>query len=112
MMKLRLLLSFLAFCSVFTINAQRYLTPQFTAVTKTTAIYGQNFTVLTTSVTGHTARQPLVCDIYQAVGDAGTGRPVMILYQQAIFCLNLFADHLRATVQTLSLLKCVLVLQN
>ena len=77
-MKKQLLLLLLAFCSVLTLNAQRYLTPQFTEVTKTTAIYGQNYTALTLSVTGHTARQPLVCDIYQPTGDAATGRPAMI----------------------------------
>ena len=78
MKKQRLLLLVLAFCSVFTLSAQRYLTPQFTGVDKTTAIYGQNFTVLTLSVTGHTLRQPLVCDIYQPTGDAATNRPLMI----------------------------------
>lgn len=79
-MKQRLLLLVLAFCSVMTLNAQRYLTPQFTAVTKTTAIYGQNFTALTLSVTGHTMRQPLVCDIYQPTGDVTTAkRPLMIM---------------------------------
>ena len=78
MKKQLLLLLILAVCSVFTLNAQRYLTPQFTEVTKTTAIYGQNYTALTLSVTGHTARQPLVCDIYQPTGDAATGRPAMI----------------------------------
>ena len=78
-MKQKLLLSLLVFCSVMTLNAQRYLTPQFTGVTKSTAIYGQNFTVLTLSVTGHTLRQPLVCDIYQPTGDViTTGRPLMI----------------------------------
>ena len=78
-MKKRLLLFVLAFASILTLNAQRYLTPQFTGVTKSTAIYGQNFTALTLSVTGHTARQPLVCDIYQPTGDAVTNRPAMIM---------------------------------
>ena len=79
-MKKRLLLFILASCSIFMLNAQRYLTPQFSGVTKSTAIYGQNFTVLTLSVTGRTARQPLVCDIYQPTGDVviPTGRPLMI----------------------------------
>ena len=77
-MKQRLLLLVFAFCSVMTLNAQRYLTPQFTAVTKTTAIYGQNFTALTLSVTGHTLRQPLVCDIYTPTGDVATARPLVI----------------------------------
>ena len=78
MKKQLLFLLILAFCSVSTLNAQRYLTPQFTDVTKTTVAYGQNYTALTLSVTGHTARQPLGCDIYQPTGDAGTGRPAMI----------------------------------
>lgn len=79
MIKQRLLLLLLAIFSILSLNAQRYLTPQFTGVTKSTAIYGQNFTALTLSVTGHTARQPLVCDIYQPTGDVATNRPAVIL---------------------------------
>ena len=83
-MKLRLLLLVFTFCSFFSLNAQRYLTPQFTAVTKTTAIYGDNFTVLSLSVTGHSSRAsafpvpPMAVDIYQATGDTVSKRPLMI----------------------------------
>jgi hypothetical protein len=85
MMKQRLLLLVLAFSSTFALNAQRYFTPQFTGVTKTTAIYGQNFTALTLSVTGHTARQPLVGDIYQPTGDTAARRPAMIFLSTGNF---------------------------
>ena len=84
-MKQRLLLLVLAFSSAFALNAQRYLTPQFTDVTKTTTAYGFNYTVLTLSVTGHTARQPLAGDIYQPVGDANTSRPAMIFLSTSNF---------------------------
>jgi hypothetical protein len=79
MIKQRLLLFVLAFCSVMTLNAQRYLTPQYTGVTTTTAAYGQNFTAITISVTGHTLRTPLACDIYQGTGDTASLRPAMIM---------------------------------
>ena len=60
------LLLLLAFCSVLTLNAQRYFTPQFSAVTKTAAVNcAQNYTVITLSATGHTARSALRCDIYE-----------------------------------------------
>ena len=79
MTKQRLLLLALSFCSTFLLNAQRYLTPQFTAVTKTAAVpYGQNFTVATTASTGHTSRQTLRCDIYEPTGDTAKLRPLMI----------------------------------
>ena len=73
------LLLLLAFCSVLTLNAQRYMTPQFSDVTKTAAVtYAQNYTVITLSATGHTARSPLRCDIYQPTGDTAALRPLMI----------------------------------
>lgn len=73
------LLFVMAFFSLLTLNAQRYVTPLFTGVTKTTTFYGQNFTVLTLPVTGHTLRLPLECDIYQPTGDTARNRPVMIM---------------------------------
>lgn len=78
MKKQLLILCILTFCSFSMLSAQRYLTPQFSAVSKSTVIYGQNFTALTLSVTGRTARQPLVGDIYQPTGDTETKRPAMI----------------------------------
>lgn len=88
-MKQRLLLLVLAFSSVFALNAQRYLTPQFTAVSKSTAIYGDNFTVLSLSVTGRSSRAskfpvpPMAVDIYKPTGDADSAnttkkRPLMV----------------------------------
>jgi hypothetical protein len=79
-MKKQLLL-LVALMSMFAFNmqAQRYLTPQFTGVTKTATAYGFNYTVLTLSTAlGHTARQPLAVDIYQPTGDTASNRPVFI----------------------------------
>lgn len=62
------------------LKAQKYLTPQFTDVEKSTAIYGYNYTVLTLSVPtiGHTTKQPLVADVYQPKSDTTTKRPLVI----------------------------------
>jgi len=76
MKKLTLLLLLCAF--VGQANAQRYIEQVFTAATKTTAIYGSNFTALTLAVTGHTARQPLEMNVYQPTGDVETARPLVI----------------------------------
>ncbi len=79
MKKLTLLLLFVAAFAVNMVNAQvRYLNQVFTGYTKTTAIYGTNFTALTLPVTGHTMRQPLVMDVYQPTGDVETERPLAI----------------------------------
>ncbi|MBV6439845.1 MAG: hypothetical protein EPGJADBJ_01499 [Saprospiraceae bacterium] len=72
-----LLLTFLAI-STNLLAQQRYLEPVFTQASKTTAIYGSNFTALTLPVTGHTMRQPLVMDVYQPVGDTEAERPLVI----------------------------------
>jgi hypothetical protein len=78
-MKKRSILVFSLIVSTFVnLQAQRYLTPQFTDVTRSTAIYGQNFTVLPLLAGGRLTRQPLVCDIYQANGDTLSRRPLMI----------------------------------
>lgn len=78
-MKKIYLLLFVLFATVSTnLKAQKYLTSQFSAVDKTTVIYGANYTVLTLSVTGHTARQPLVADVYTPKGDTSSARPLMI----------------------------------
>jgi len=78
MKKLTLLLLLVAAFAVHTASAQRYLQQVFTGYTKTTAIYGSNFTALTLATTGHTLRQPLVMDVYQPTGDAVTARPLAI----------------------------------
>ncbi|MEI6408814.1 MAG: T9SS type A sorting domain-containing protein [Bacteroidota bacterium] len=76
MKKLTLLLLLCALVSQA--QAQRYLEQVFTAASKTTAIYGSNFTALTLAVNGHTARQPLVMNVYQPTGDVATARPLII----------------------------------
>jgi hypothetical protein len=61
------------------ISAQRYLSPVFSQATRTTAIYGFNYTVLPLAVPGgHTLKQPLVMQVYQPVGDTETARPLII----------------------------------
>ncbi|MEO0043307.1 MAG: hypothetical protein RL329_2755, partial [Bacteroidota bacterium] len=85
-MKKRSILVFSLFVSTFvSLQAQRYLTPQFTATTRSTAIYGQNFTILPLLAGGRFTRQPLVCDIYQATGDTASGRPLMIFMSTSNF---------------------------
>ncbi|MEO6759586.1 MAG: hypothetical protein ABIO24_09040, partial [Saprospiraceae bacterium] len=78
MKKLTLLLLLMSVMALNMVQAQRYLHQVFTGYTKTTAIYGSNFTALTLPVTGHTARQPLVMDVYQPEGDLVTARPLAI----------------------------------
>lgn len=76
--KLPILLLLLAFG--LTVSAQnRYLEPVFSDVTRTTAIYGFNYTVLPLAVPGgRTARQPLVMQVYTPNGDTETERPLII----------------------------------
>jgi Secretion system C-terminal sorting domain len=74
----KLLLLLLSFTlSVFTLTAQRYLTNQFPAVTKTTTSYANNYTVLFVAG-GHTIKQALNADVYQPTGDTVSKRPLMI----------------------------------
>lgn len=62
-----------------TISAQeRYLEPVFTQVSKTTRVYGSNFTILPALFGGHSTRQPLAVDIYTPDGDVETSRPLII----------------------------------
>jgi hypothetical protein len=63
-----------------TVSAQnRYLEPVFSDVTRTTAVYGFNYTVLPLAVPGgRTARQPLVMHVYTPNGDTETERPLII----------------------------------
>lgn len=74
------------------LTAQRYLTETFTAASKTTAIYGANFTVLSISTTGHTAKQPLVMDVYQPAGDVETARPLIIYAHTGNFLPWVYPD--------------------
>ncbi|MFN0014353.1 MAG: T9SS type A sorting domain-containing protein [Saprospiraceae bacterium] len=70
----------LLLCLSATAQPHRYLDPVFTTVKKTSpVVYGFNYTVLTISTLGHTAKQPLVMDIYEPEGDVQTERP-LILY--------------------------------
>ena len=77
-MKKLLLLLLVTMLGMSSVNAQRYLTPQFTAVTKTRVVYGTNYTVLAVPVVGRTLRQPLQADLYVPEGDTATKRPVVI----------------------------------
>lgn len=79
-MKKLLLLLFFTMLGLGGINAQRYLTPQFTGVTKQRVIYGTNYTVLAVPVTGRTLRQPLQADLYLPEGDTASKRPVVIYF--------------------------------
>lgn len=57
----------------------RYLDQVFTQASKTTIIYGSNYTVLPLAVPGsHTLKQPLVAQVYAPVGDTETNRPLVI----------------------------------
>jgi len=71
------------------LQAQRYLSEVFTSVNVQHDIpYGSNFTVLTVGVTGHTARQPLVMDVYTPNGDTETNRPVILYFRTGDFLPN------------------------
>jgi hypothetical protein len=85
-MKKRSILVFsLVVSALMSLNAQRYLTPQFSDITKSTTYYAQNFSVITLSVTGHTMRLPLSCDVYQPTGDTVSSRPLMIFLSTSNF---------------------------
>lgn len=64
---------------------KRYLEPVFSGVSKNTVIYGHNFHVLYVPVTGHTALQPLVADVYQPDGDTETARPLILYFHSGNF---------------------------
>lgn len=74
------------------VTAQRYLTETFTAASKTTAIYGSNFTVFTIATAGHTARQPLVMDVYEPAGDVETARPLIVYAHTGNFLPWVYPD--------------------
>jgi hypothetical protein len=77
----------IAFVASQTATAQRYLTPQFSAVTKTTIVYGYNATVLTYSVPtiAQAVTQPLAADVYTPTGDTQTDRPVVVYWHSGNF---------------------------
>lgn len=87
-MKKNLLFFLVFFASIMTLNAQRYLTPQFKDVSRTTTIYGFNYTVLAVPVVGHTVKQPLVADVYQPNGDTETARPLALYFHSGNFLPN------------------------
>jgi hypothetical protein len=67
------------FCVAKAQESQRYLDPVFDEVDVIpNAVYGQNYTVLTLGVTGHTNLQPLFMDVYLPRGDTATNRPLVI----------------------------------
>jgi len=72
-----LALSVLAFSQL---DAQvRYINEVFSDVeVSTNVVYGQNVTILPLLQSQPPATQPLVCDIYEPVGDTETDRPLMI----------------------------------
>ncbi len=75
--KLPILLLFLAVGS--TLSAQnRYLEPVFSQASKTTTLYGANYTFLPLLFGGHFTKQPLQVQIYTPVGDTETERPLII----------------------------------
>jgi dienelactone hydrolase len=86
-MKKTLLLLFATISLCMSLNAQRYLTPQFSGATRSTVVYGSNFTVLTLSVPtiARTSRQPLQADIYQPTGDTLSRRPLVIFVPTSNF---------------------------
>lgn len=75
--KLPILLLLLVFG--VTVSAQnRYLEPVFSQTSKTTALYGSNFTFLPLLQGGHFTRQPLQMQVYRPDGDTQTDRPLII----------------------------------
>jgi len=86
MMKKTLLIFSLAVMTTFAAFGQkRYLEPVFSGVTKNTIIYGYNYHVLYVPVTGHTALQPLVADVYQPTSDTETARPLVLYFHSGNF---------------------------
>lgn len=79
----------LMLCCAISVHGQRYLTQVFTNVdVQTNVVYGFNFTVLTVPGTGHTAKQPLVMDIYTPSGDTETERPLILYFRTGNFLPN------------------------
>ncbi|MBP6826878.1 MAG: T9SS type A sorting domain-containing protein [Saprospiraceae bacterium] len=74
-----LLFALFAFGTNLSAQPYRYLDQVFTQASKTTAVYGSNFTVLTIGTPlAHTSRQPLAMDVYVPSGDVETSRPLII----------------------------------
>lgn len=92
------------------VSAQdRYLEQVFTQASKTTALYGANWTVLPLAVPGaHTVKQPLQMQVYTPVGDTETERPLVIYlhtgnffpYPQNGSCGGLLTDSAAVTTAT------------
>ena len=64
---------------------ERYLDQVFSAAAVTTTVYGNNYSVITVSQIGHTFPLPQRVDIYRAVGDTATNRPLIIYLQTGNF---------------------------
>jgi Secretion system C-terminal sorting domain len=82
MKRIQLILTFLAIAAMGTsIVAQtRYLDQVFTTTTRSTIVYGNNWTVLTLADTTlrRTFKQPLAAELIQPEGDTATKRPLVI----------------------------------
>ena len=78
MKKLTLLTLLLMVCISAAMAQVRYLDQVFSSASATTTFYGNNYTVITLSVTGHTAPLPQRVDIYTPNGDTATNRPLII----------------------------------
>ena len=77
--KLPILLLLLVAFGVRVSAQNRYLEPVFSQASKTTALYGENWTVLPLAAPGgHTLKQPLVMQVYRPEGDTETSRPLVI----------------------------------
>ncbi|MFN8310075.1 MAG: T9SS type A sorting domain-containing protein, partial [Chitinophagales bacterium] len=83
----KLPLAILAILCVLGLNAQRYLTPQFTNVTVTKDVkYGANLGYNSS----FTSSEDLMMDVYEPQGDTATHRPVIILGHAGSY-LSLYA---------------------
>ncbi len=104
--KLPILLLLLLAFGVRVSAQDRYLEPVFSQASKTTIVYGSNWTVLPLAVPGaHTVKQPLVAQVYTPSGDTETARPLVIYlhtgnffpYPQNGSCGGLLTDSSNVT---------------
>ncbi len=92
MKKLNTLFTLLLVCAIFLAayaQTGRYQQEVFTSVKVTSNVqYGVNATVLLVGQFGEAVPQPLVCDIYEPVGDTRTDRPLLLLFHTGNFIPN------------------------
>lgn len=82
----KLLALLFAFIACTDLSAQRYMRPVFSQTSRSTIVYGSNFTVLPLAVPGaHTARQPLAAQVYTPTGDTDKKRPLVIFLHTGNF---------------------------